>query len=69
MCGRNDRKAYYRIQEILKEEAPYVFLYVPDALDAVSSRFHGIDPGPAGIGYNIPEWYVPKSMQKYQPTQ
>ncbi len=59
------KKAYFRIQEILAEEVPYVFLYVPDALPIVSSRFEGIDPAPIGIGYNIEKWYVPKVRQKY----
>ncbi len=60
------KKAYFRIQEILAEEQPYVFLYVPDALPVVQKRFHGIDPAPAGISYNFPKWYVPKALQKYR---
>jgi peptide/nickel transport system substrate-binding protein len=60
------RKAcYYRIQDILAYEQPYTFLYVPDALPCVSSRFHGIQPAPAGIGYNMIKWYVPKEEQVY----
>ncbi|MEW6265984.1 MAG: peptide-binding protein [Thermodesulfobacteriota bacterium] len=60
------KKAYDRIQEILKDDVPYVFLYVPDALPIVAARFHGIEPAPAGIGYNFIKWFVPKSMQKYK---
>ncbi len=59
------RKAYVRFQEILAEEQPYVFLYVPDALPIVSSRFQGIVPAPAGISYNFIKWWVPKAEQKY----
>jgi len=59
------KKAYYRIQEILAEEVPYVFLYVPDALPIVHARFHGIEPAPIGITYNIHRWYVPKSLQRH----
>jgi peptide/nickel transport system substrate-binding protein len=62
------KKAYDRIQEILKEEVPYVFLYYPDALPIVASRIQGIKPAPAGIGYNFIKWYVPKPMQKHQAT-
>lgn len=58
------KKAYFRIQEILAEEVPYVFLYVPDALPIVSSRFKGIKPAPIGITYNINKWYVPKNLQR-----
>ena len=65
-CDRKDRLPYYRrLQEVLAEDEPVVFLYFPDALPVVSSRVHGIVPGPAGIGYNFPEWYVPRSLQRY----
>ncbi|MDD4182392.1 MAG: peptide-binding protein [Candidatus Omnitrophica bacterium] len=60
------KQAYYRIQEILAEELPYIFLYVPDNLPIVSARFEGIAPTPIGIGYNIEKWYVPKNLQKYR---
>ncbi len=60
------RKAYYfRLQEILAEEQPIVFLFVPDALPVVASRFKGIEPAPAGIAYNFIKWYVPKALQRY----
>jgi len=63
------KKAYFRIQEILAEELPYVFLYVPDSLPAVHQRFHGIEPAAAGISYNFIKWYVPKGQQKYTSFQ
>ncbi len=59
------KRAYYRIQEILAEEVPYIFLYVPDALPIVHKRFRGIKPSPIGISYNLPEWYVPKKLQRH----
>jgi peptide/nickel transport system substrate-binding protein len=57
------KRAYFRIQEILAEEQPYTFLYVPDELPVVSSRIRGVAPAPAGIGYNQIWWYVPKAEQ------
>jgi peptide/nickel transport system substrate-binding protein len=60
------KKAYFRIQEILAEEQPYVFLYVPEALPVVSNRFRGIAPAPAGITYNFVKWYVPAALQKHR---
>ncbi|HPD22483.1 MAG: peptide-binding protein [Desulfomonilia bacterium] len=60
------KRCYHRIQEILAEEQPYVFLYVPYSLPVVSSRIHGIEPAPAGIAYNMEKWFVPKELQKYQ---
>jgi peptide/nickel transport system substrate-binding protein len=63
---QNLRKACYdRIQEILAQEQPYTFLFVPYALPVISSRFRGVEPAPAGIGYNMYKWYVPKAEQKY----
>ena len=59
------KRCYFRFQEILAEEQPYTFLYVPDALPVVSARFRGIEPAPAGIMYNFIKWYVPKEEQKY----
>lgn len=59
------KKAYFRIQEILAEEVPYIFLYVPDATPIVSARIKGIKPSPIGISYNLPKWYVPKKLQRH----
>ncbi|MBD1400994.1 peptide-binding protein [Pelobacter sp. M08fum] len=63
---QEQRKLYYdRFQEILAEEQPYTFLYVSEALPAVSRRFRGIEPAPAGIRYNFQHWFVPAAEQKY----
>jgi peptide/nickel transport system substrate-binding protein len=61
------KRAYFRIQDILADEQPYTFLYVPDALPVVSARIRGIEPAPAGIGYNQIKWFVPKNEQVYVP--
>jgi len=62
---RKERKRCYdRIQEIMAEEQPYTFLYVPDALPIINARFRGIKPAPIGIGYNFIKWYVPKDEQR-----
>jgi peptide/nickel transport system substrate-binding protein len=57
------RSAYFRMQEIIAEDQPYTFLYVPDALPAVSARIRGVEPAPAGIGHNFIKWYVPQQEQ------
>jgi peptide/nickel transport system substrate-binding protein len=59
------RKIYFRLQEILAEEQPYTFLYVPEALPIVHARVNGIEPSPLGISYNFYRWYVPKGLQRY----
>lgn len=62
---RNERKRCYdRIQEILAEEQPCTFLYVPDALPIINARFRGIEPAPIGIGHNFIKWYVPREEQR-----
>ncbi|MCX5890551.1 MAG: peptide-binding protein [Deltaproteobacteria bacterium] len=59
------RQAYFKLQEIIAEDQPYTFLFVPDALPAISKRFRGIKPAAAGIDYNFIKWYVPQGEQKY----
>lgn len=57
------QRCYHRIQDILAEEQPYTFLFVPDALPVVHGRFRGIEPAPAGISHNFIRWYVPRTEQ------
>ena len=59
------REVYNKIHRLIFDDHPYIFLYVPDALPIVHSRFKGIEPAPAGIGYNFIKWYVPKEEQRY----
>jgi len=64
------RKKYYdRFQEILAEDQPYTFLYVPDALVIMDKRFRGIEPAPIGLEHNFIKWYVPRGEQKYTLTK
>ena len=57
--------SYHRLQKVLAEDQPVVFLFFRDDLPAIASRVHGIIPGANGIRYNLPEWYVPVSLQRY----
>jgi len=66
---RERKKIYDRIQEILAEEQPYTFLYVPDALPIVQARFRGIELAPLGISHNFIKWYVPRSEQRFIMTR
>jgi peptide/nickel transport system substrate-binding protein len=63
------KRIYDRVQEILHEDQPYCFLYVPYSLPAVHSRFQNIEPAPAGITYNFERWWVPQSMQRFARTR
>jgi peptide/nickel transport system substrate-binding protein len=65
-CQQAERvKYYHRLQEILAEEQPLVFLYFRDSLPVVATRVHGVVPSANGIRYNFPEWFVPKHLQRY----
>lgn len=64
--NQKERKKYYdRFQEILAEDQPYTFLYVPEALVIINKRIQGIEPAPIGLEHNFIKWYVPKDQQKY----
>lgn len=64
---RGERKKIYgRIQEMIASDQPYCFLYAPDSLTVVASRFHGIEPARAGISHNFLKWYVPEDLIKYK---
>ena len=57
---------YREVHRLISEAAPYTFLFSPYAMPAVQKRFRGIEPAPAGIGYNFIDWYVPEDEVKYR---
>ena len=59
------KEIYNKIHEILYDDQPYMFLYVPDSLVAVHNRFQGIKVSPIGITYNFIDWWVPRDRQRY----
>ncbi|OGP86780.1 MAG: peptide-binding protein [Deltaproteobacteria bacterium RBG_19FT_COMBO_43_11] len=68
--NQKERKKYYdRFQEVLAEDQPYTFLYVPDELIIINNRFRGIEPAPIGLNHNFIKWYVPQDEQKYTMTK
>ncbi|EGB13371.1 extracellular solute-binding protein family 5 [Pseudodesulfovibrio mercurii] len=67
LVGQAARKPLYdRVQEILHDDAPYCFLYVPMALPIVQARIQNIKAAPAGISYNSEKWWIPRGLQ-HQP--
>jgi peptide/nickel transport system substrate-binding protein len=65
-CHQADRVRFYqRLHRVLADDQPVVFLYWRDALPAIASRIHGIDPGPAGLRWNFTDWFVPKHLHRY----
>ncbi|GAB5046211.1 peptide-binding protein [Thermodesulfovibrio sp. TK110] len=59
------KKLYWRIHELITEDQPYTFLYVPDTIVAINKRIKGIEPALAGIWYNYIFWYVPKNRLEW----
>jgi len=65
-CEQKDRIRYYhRLQEVLAEDQPLVFLYFRDGLPVVAARVRGIVPAASGITHNFTEWFVPRRLQRY----
>ncbi|MBI4593101.1 MAG: peptide-binding protein, partial [Candidatus Rokubacteria bacterium] len=63
--GAERKQSYDRLQEVLAEDQPIVFLYFREALPAVAARVHGIVGSPNGIRFNFTEWFVPRGRQRY----
>lgn len=59
------RKIYNRIHEILADEQPYTFLYVPDSLPVLHKRFKGIEKAPIGIMHDFIRWSVPEDRNMW----
>ncbi|MFB6261226.1 MAG: ABC transporter substrate-binding protein, partial [Thiohalorhabdaceae bacterium] len=57
-------RIYHRFARELLEATPIVYLYAPLSLSAVHKRIHGIEPAPAGIEYNVEDWYIPQRLQR-----
>lgn len=70
LLDQKKRKPIYdRIQEILHQDQPYCYLYVPMALPMVHKRVQGIEPAPAGIAYNFIRWWIQGAKQGPELTQ
>ena len=60
------QRIYRRVHRHLAEDQPYMFLYVADALPVLHTRFRNVKATPIGISYNMIDWYVPQSEQRYR---
>ena len=65
MVVQEKRKPIYdEVQQILHDDVPYCFLYVPKALPIVQARVQNIEAAPAGIAYNFTKWWIPQTLQR-----
>ncbi len=63
------KKIYDQAQEILYNEQPYCFLFVPMSLPIYNKKIHGVEVAPAGVGYNYTKWWIPEEFQKKKSIQ
>lgn len=54
------RPLFYKAQQIIYDEQPYTFLYVPHTLFVLSKRFGGAKPDAIGVFHNLYEWHEKK---------
>jgi peptide/nickel transport system substrate-binding protein len=58
-CSIEERaEKYKRIQELIREDVPYVFLYNPLGNIIWNTRLRGVEPAPWSTHYNIHTWYL-----------
>jgi peptide/nickel transport system substrate-binding protein len=52
------KQKYAEIQQILAEDAPYMFLFYQKSWSGQNKRVKGIEPTALGIGWNFEDWYI-----------
>lgn len=60
------KKYFFRAQEIISEDVPVIYLYMRNSMIATSKRVQGVKPLPAPLGfdYNLDYWWIPKIFQR-----
>lgn len=58
------RKLQHALHRVLDHEQPYMFLFTPMEFGAYDSRYRGVKWYRLRPGFDLSEWYVPKSLQK-----
>jgi peptide/nickel transport system substrate-binding protein len=59
------KRIWGEAQQIIAGDAGYTFLFEQNDITPLDKRFHGVEMNPAGWGYNVEDWFVPKGEQKY----
>jgi peptide/nickel transport system substrate-binding protein len=57
-------RIYHDFARELLKASPIVYLYAPLSLSAIHKRIRGVEPAPAGIEYNVEDWYIPRRLQR-----
>ena len=59
------KQIYFKWQELIHDQQPYTFLMYSLQPVAYQKRFQNAHFLPVQPGYDLTQWFVPKSMQKY----
>lgn len=62
------KQIYFKWQELISDQQPYTFLLYSVQPVAYQKRFQDVHFVPVQPGYDLTQWFVPKSMQKYTGT-
>ncbi len=60
------RKIWWKAQELIVDDQPYTFLYIPDQVNYLHKRFQNVQQETVGWNYNLEQWWVKKEHQKYK---
>jgi len=65
---KSKRKAIYsKLNRLISEDQPYIFLWYPKVVTGVSDRVGGLSkPGPAGLFLNIEKVYIKKASRVWR---
>ncbi len=54
-----------RFQEVIHEDQPYTFLYIPQRINAIHKRIRGLHMDIRGSLISIAGWWIPEDERKY----
>jgi peptide/nickel transport system substrate-binding protein len=54
-----------QFQVIIHRDQPYTFLYIPQRINAIHKRIHGVHMDIRGSLINIFDWWIPRGERKY----
>jgi peptide/nickel transport system substrate-binding protein len=55
------RRIFHEFHRIQYEQQPYLFMHMPAELGAYAKRYRGVKLYPKRPGYDLTEWFIPKS--------
>jgi peptide/nickel transport system substrate-binding protein len=59
------RPLWFRFQRILRDEAPYTFLFNDKERAGLNRRLHGADMDARGYLVNVARWWIPESERRF----